>query len=249
MKKRILILEDLPSSRKALVNMVAECGSDLVIFDFGDPANALQCAMDNKIDLFLIDIVLKPQQPNDFSGIAFARSIRESSKYTTAEIVFITTPAGLEANLLRTVHCFDYIEKPISKKRVQKVVSEALNKIEGRPSEDELIFLRKDRVTYPVYAKKIVYFESTRKTLYVHTTDDLVDIPNLSLKKVVDKIQTQEFIFSSKGVAINADYIEYVDLTNRYIKMRGVDQMLNIGERMKEQFWTQLMKYGEVDKK
>ena len=77
----------------------------------------------------------------------------------------------------------------------------------------------------------------------------MVDIPNLSLKKVVDKIQTQEFIFSSKGVAINADYIEYVDLTNRYIKMRGVDQMLNIGERMKEQFWTQLMKYGEVDKK
>ena len=133
MKKRILILEDLPSSRKALVNMVAECGSDLVIFDFGDPANALQCAMDNKIDLFLIDIVLKPQQPNDFSGIAFARSIRESSKYTTAEIVFITTLAGLEANLLRTVHCFDYIEKPISKKRVQKVVSEALNKI--GPSE------------------------------------------------------------------------------------------------------------------
>ena len=66
---------------------------------------------------------------------------------------------------------------------------------------------------------------------------------------MVDKIQTQEFIFSSKGVAINADYIEYVDLTNRYIKMRGVDQMLNIGERMKEQFWTQLMKYGEVDKK
>lgn len=245
MKKRILILEDLSVSRKALVKMVAECGSDLVIYDFGDPGSALQCVMENRIDLFLIDIVLEPQKPNDFSGIAFAQSIRESSKHSSAEIVFITTLAGLEAELLRAVHCFDYIEKPISKQRVQKVVREALSKIEGRPSEDELIFLRKDRVTYPVYAKKVIYFESRRKTLYVHTTEDLVDIPNMSLKKVVDRIQTQELIFISKGVAINVNYIEYVDLTNRYVKMRGTEQPLSIGERMKEQFWAQLMKYGE----
>ena len=31
--------------------------------------------------------------------------------------------------------------------------------------------------------------------------------------------------------------------------MRETEQLLSIGERMKEQFWAQLMKYGEVDKK
>lgn len=249
MKRRVLILEDLSSSRDAIVRMVQECGSDLIIYDFGDPASAFQCAMENKIDLFLVDIVLKPQQPNDFSGITFAKSIRDSSKYATAEIVFITTLAGLEAELLRAVHCFDYIEKPISKERVQKVVKDVLFKMDSKPRDDEMVFLRKDRVTYPVYANKIIYMESRRKVLYVHTIDDTVDIPNLSLRRQIEKIQTQEFLYTTKGIAINVRHIEYVDLTNRFVKMRGLETLISIGERMKEQFLKELYKYGDVEKR
>lgn len=249
MKRRVLILEDLPASRNALVGMVRECGPGLEIYDFGDCAGAFQCAMENRIDLFLIDIVLKPQQPNDFSGITFARSIRDSSQYVTAEIVFITTLAGLEAELLREVHCFDYIEKPISKERVQKVVRDALCKMDSRPRENEMVFLRRDRVTYPVYAARIVYLESRRKILYVHTTDDTLDIPNLSLKKLVGKIQTQEFLYTTKGIAINVRHIEYVDMTNRFVKMRGLGTLIDIGERMKVQFLTELYKYGDVERR
>lgn len=247
MKRRVLILEDLVSCRKALVSMVAECDPDMIIYDFGESADAYQCAMENKIDLFLIDIVLKPQQSNDYSGITFAQSIRKNSEYANAEIVFITTLAGLEAQMLKMVHCFDYIEKPISKERVQKMIREVLCKIDRTPRTNEMIFLRKDRVTYPVQTRKIISIESRKKTLYVNTVDDVIDIPNLSIRKVIDQIHTQEFIYPSKGVAINIEHMEYVDMTNRFVKMRGVDSLIDIGERMKTKFTEELYKYGDVD--
>ncbi len=243
MEKRILILEDLAVPRKSLVNMVKECGEDLLVYDFGDLAGALECAMENKIDLFFVDIVLKPKEPNDHSGIVFAKSIRENAAYRSAEIVFITSIPGLEAELMRSVHCFDYIEKPISKDRVHRVVKEALLKLDGRHNEDEMVFLRKDRITYPVFARNIVFAENRRRTLCVHTTNEQIEIPNLSLKKFIEKIQTQEFLYPTRGIATNVNYIEYIDSANRYVKMRGIDQPIDIGQRMRDKFLNDLYKH------
>lgn len=248
-RKTVLILEDLYSSRKALVRMVEECGRHLSVYDFEDPSSAFQCAMENTIDLFLVDIVLKPQEPNDFSGILFARSLRENARYATSEIVFITSLAGLEAEMLRSVHCFDYIEKPISKHRVQKVVREALCKIEGQPREDELVFFRKDRVTYPISTNRILYVESRRKTLYVYTQTEVIDVPNMSLKKFMNKVHTQQFLSPARGIAVNLRHIEYVDPTNRFIKIRGCGKMISIGERMRDQFFEELYMNGDVEQK
>lgn len=249
MKKRVLILEDLASSRKSLVEMVSECGQELLIYDFGDPAKAYECAMENRIDLFLVDIILRPKDANDFSGITFAKSIRECSRYAASEIVFITTLAGLEAEMLRLVHCFDYIEKPISRQRVHRVVKDALQKIESKDLQEELIFLRKDRITYPVYADRIIYAENRRRVLYVHTKDEVIDIPNLSLKKFVEKVYTQRFLCPTRGVVVNVNYIEYIDTTNRYVKMKGVETLLDIGAHMKENFLEELRRYEGVDAK
>lgn len=248
-KRRVLILEDLDSPRKALVHMVEGCGTNLLIYDFPDQSSAFQCAMENQIDLFLVDIVLKPQEPNDFSGIRFAMSIRQHARYTSAEIVFVTSLAGLEAQMLQSVHCFDYIEKPISKRRVQKVVREALHKINNLPREDEMVFLRKDRVTYPVLTSQVVYVESHRKILYVYTEHEMIDVPNLSLRKFLEKIQTQNFLSPTRGIAINRRHIEYVDVINRFVKMRGNEAMINIGGRSKDKFMNELLLYGDVEKR
>lgn len=244
-KKTVLILEDQYSSRKALVHMVEECGRQTVIYDFEDSSSAFRCAMENKIDLFLVDIILKPEIPNDCSGIQFAEAIRKHERYATSEIVFITSLAGLQAELLRSVHCFDYLEKPVTEERVQKVVTEALCKMDGPPKEDEMVFLRKERVTYPISTNQIVYVESRRKTLLVYMQDEMINVPNMSLKKFIQGIRTQQFLFPAKGVAVNLQHIEYVDPTNRFVKMRGDEKVISIGERMKDQFFEELYMCGD----
>ena len=96
--------------------------------------------------------------------------------------------AGLEADLLRAVHCFDYLEKPIDPVRVKKIVQLALRKRERLEVEDEMIFLRKDRISYPVFTKDIIYAMNRRKVLYVYKKDDIIEVPNLSLRKFMDRI-------------------------------------------------------------
>lgn len=247
MKRRVLILEDLEVSRKSLVEMVRECSDELVIYDYGNPAEALECAMKQDIDLFLVDIILKPKEHNDFSGVWFAKTIRECSRYAAAEIVFVTTLAGLEPELLRMVHCFDYIEKPITKERVQKVVGDALNKLNGKRPEREMVFLRKDKITYPVYTDLIVYAESRRKILHIHTEKEIIDVPNFPLNQFLESVHTQKFLYAAKGVAVNVAYIEFVDATNRYIKLRGITDMISIGTNMKVPFLKEFHEIGGRD--
>lgn len=246
-KKRVLILEDLDSTRKTLVSIVKECGDRLIIYDFPDLPSAFQCAMNTHIDLFLLDIVLQPQVPNDFSGIQFAESIREYGRYASAEIVFITSLAGLEAELLRTTHCFDYIEKPISKRRVQKTVREVLRKLDGRKKDDELMLFRKEGVTYPVWTDQIIYVESHQKVLYVYTMHEMIDVYNLSLKKFLEQVQTQNFLCPARGTAINLKYVEYVNPRKRIVKMKENGAVINIGGGSKVRFMKEIRLYENVN--
>lgn len=122
------------------------------------------------------------------------------------------------------------------------MVGEALRKMNGKNTGNELVFLRKDRVTYPVYENRIIYAENRKKILYVHTEDGVVETPNLSLKKFLERIHTQSFASPTKGIAVNVDFIEYIDTTNRFVKLRGVDTLIDIGTRMRERFLAEIQK-------
>ena len=240
MRRNVLILEDLGTARELLARIVETCGKDIRVYAFSTVGEACECMMENEIDLFLIDIILKPGTPNDFSGVNFARYIRRQEQYLAADIIFVTSLMGLEAELMRSVHCFDYIEKPIREERVRKVVSEALRKRKSREPEDEVRFVRKDRVSYAVHEKDILYLESHQKILYIHKKDDVLEIPNLSLKQFLKSIRTQKFLIPTKVTAVNLNYIEYVDDVNRYVKVEGKKELIEIGYRMRGRFLTEL---------
>lgn len=240
MRKNVLILEDVDVARESLAKIVKSCDAEIEVFAFSDVGDACVCMMENKIDLFLLDIVLKPHISNDFSGITFAEFIRQQDQYLAVDIVFVTTLIGLEAELLRKIHCFDYIEKPIREKRVRKVVLQALQKLEKNAAEDAVCFVRKDRVSYAVHENEIMILESHHKTLFIHKVDDTLEIPNLSLNQFVKRLKTQHFLIPTKGIAVNYMYIDYVDPVNRYVKMRGRRELIEIGYKMKKQFMEEI---------
>lgn len=189
MKRNILILEDLKAIRELLTDIVESISDEICVYSFDNYIEAFRFSMSTHIDIFLLDIVLEPKEEQDFSGITFAKQIRACEQYLSSEIIFITSLAGLEADLLRSVHCFDYIEKPISKERVREVVSVALRKMKGQPVEEELLFLRKDRVSFPVPTKDIVYIESRHRSLLFYKLDEVVEIPYFTMKAALEKIK------------------------------------------------------------
>ena len=128
MRKKVLILEDMETTRTALKRIVESCDDAITAYAFSEVGPALACMMENHIDLFFVDIILKPQVANDFSGIKFAEYVRQQEEYFGVDIIFVTSLIGLEAELLRKIHCYDYIEKPIQESRVRKVVMQAFRK-------------------------------------------------------------------------------------------------------------------------
>lgn len=240
MRKKVLILEDMETTRTALKRIVESCDDAIIAYAFSEVGPALACMMENYIDLFFVDIILKPQVANDFSGIKFAEYVRQQEEYFGVDIIFVTSLIGLEAELLRKIHCYDYIEKPIQESRVRKVVMQAFRKMHSTVLEDAVCFVRKDKVSYAVHEKDIVMLSSRHKKLYIIKTDDELEIPNLSLNHFLKQIRTQKFLIPTKGIAVNYAYLEYVDPVNRYVKLRGRDELIEIGTRMKKQFLDEI---------
>ena len=81
MRKKVLILEDMETTRTALKRIVESCDDAITAYAFSEVGPALACMMENHIDLFFVDIILKPQVANDFSGIKFAEYVRQQEEY------------------------------------------------------------------------------------------------------------------------------------------------------------------------
>ena len=54
------------------------------------------------------------------------------------------------------------------------------------------------------------------------------------------------FVRCSRFVIVNMDYIERVDFTNRYVQMKGMERMLEIGTAIKERFKEELAMRGAI---
>ncbi len=76
--------------------------------------------------------------------------------------------------------------------------------------------------------------------LRVYSVDGIVMFSDVSLKKFISQIKTQKFLTPTKGVAVNYNYIEYVDVANRYVKMIGFNTLLKVGHRLKKSFLKEL---------
>ena len=84
---KVLILEDNEICRQSLIKVVKSCMKNITVYDFDNRAAAYLCAMDNNIDLFLVDIILEPKIRNDSSGFKFAQDIRDVKRYKSVPII------------------------------------------------------------------------------------------------------------------------------------------------------------------
>ena len=234
----VLILEDKECNRNALEKIVLSCAGVKNVYSYGKREEAFLSAVDNQIDLFLIDIILEPGNANDNSGIAFAESIRKLDEYRLTPIIFITVLMGLERELLKKIHCYDYIEKPIGDgKLVKEHIEEVLEALSvGRKREErEYIPLHYDGIGYLAYLDEVIFFESKRGTLYIHMIDDEIRIPNLSAKKFYQKIQRTHFLVPIYGTYVNVKHISSVDFRNKEVYMKN-NSVIPIGGRKFNQF-------------
>ena len=242
MKKNVLIVEDNRTSMDALVELTKECDSTSVIYCAENSAMAYKYAMEYRIDLFLIDIMLDSKVQNDVSGIVFADKMRQQEQYKFVPMIFITALEDQAMIAFHKLHCYEYIEKPFDFNKVKKTIAEALQYPHRGECEKKYFYYRKDGILYSIENSRIVFAESHLRILSIHLEDETIEIPNMACKTLLDKLNNREFIqYSRKGI-LNRKYIDYVDETNRYIRMKSGD-VLEIGRVLKKHF-IQELNYG-----
>lgn len=236
----VLILEDNPDTLKILENLVLSVDKKQDVYLTDNLDKAYRLALENSINLFLVDIILEKKKHGDTSGIYFVEKIRTIEKYWFVPVIFVTSLEDSQLYAYRKLHCFGYIEKPFDKKSVTELVREAL-KFNLKQDEDTTIFFRKDGIIYPIACKELLYIEMIKRKIKVHfVSGECLDIPYKPLSDIMRSADTPKLLQCSRNCIVNRDYIKNVDRANRYITLRGTNEKIEIGIRYREKLYEWL---------
>lgn len=235
MKKNVLVIEDKRLHMEALCRIIDELEENIEVYRAYDAVEAYKMAMENHIHLFLVDIILKANQSGDVSGLRFVQEMRGVKRYLSTPIIFITSLEDPKLYSYSQLHCFGYIEKPFDVKQVQKGILEALETV-TEAEDRRCVYFRKDGIIYSKYICDITYIEISRRKIIIHCVNDVLEVPYKTCNEILRELGSDMFIQCSRYTIVNKEFIEQMDLTNRYIKLKGMDEMLEIGVTMKKKF-------------
>lgn len=236
---QVLILEDQKEAREALQKIVSEVSKEIHVFAAAtlQEAGAL-LERGKKFHLFLLDINLKEQDPTDASGIIFARNVRAVREYEFTPIVMITSVAALEVEAFRQIQCYQYLVKPFQREDVERVVRKVLLHVE-RPKE-ESILVKKDGINYRIFCDEILFCKAIRRGVSLYLKKERMDVPYLTIRQLTERLPAGQFLQCHRMYIINKKQVEYYDLVNKMIKMKGCEETVEIGVTYKAELRRQL---------
>jgi len=231
--KKILILEDNITTLTNLTQIVQSINNNNIVYSYYDLKTAYKCAMDNRIDLFIIDIILERHKPGDVSGLEFVENIRKIIQYEFIPVIFVTSLEDARLFTYEKLHCYSFIEKPFDANQIRKVVEQSLRFDEFRNIPKDLYF-RKDGIILSINSDDIVYLECINHIMYIHTNNkDILEIPYITLKELIKKIDSKDFIQCSRNTLVNKNFIYNIDIPNRLISLKESRGNLEIGMTFK----------------
>ncbi len=244
--KSVMILEDNDIYVNRLKALIEEIDANIKIFIANNLQQAYGICGQNNIDLMLVDIILDSKDSSDISGLEFAKNIRETQRYEFTPIIFVTCLEDPEIASYKELRCFGYIEKPFEKGTVQALIKKAL-KFPANNKNNNSISFRIDGIMYIVKCKNIVCAKKEGRRINVISKKEEFNIPYWSIDKFLQKTQGGSIIRVSKYAVINMEHIESVDFANRYIKLKYMEELVEIGITMKKQVKNEISKYFNVD--
>lgn len=243
MKRNVLIVEDNKICMDALVWLTRKCDAVGVIFCAYTKEEAYTYALEEQIDLFLVDIILDATVLQDVSGIQFVEKLRQIEQYKYTPVIFITSLIDQQMNAFHKLNCYGYIEKPFEEKDVYHKISDALGVPLRRPKSDVNFSYKKDGILYMLNTEEIICVEMLHRKLHVYTIDDEVDIPYKTIKDALKELPREYFLQCNRGAVVNRKYIECVDRMNHYVRLRNGKQ-LEVGCKLGKNFYREL-RYGD----
>lgn len=188
---------------------------------------------DAKYDAYFLDIELG----ND-NGVELARYIKG---YDINSVIIFTTSHTDYMSAAFDVHAFNYIVKPVTEDKVDKIVTQ-LEQI-MYAAEEKLVFSY-NRQTMSVYYDDIVYMESVKRVIKVVTTDSEYTFYG-KINDVYKELPQLIFGRTRSGCIVNYRYISRVDKSSVWCRKRiGEEEIqLNLGRGRYNDFMADYAQY------
>lgn len=227
--KNILIVEDnLITLGKLSESIYKEIGGEIKVYEAATVEDAYVILLANRIDVFIIDIILNTQISGDISGVKLANKIRKNNEYLFTPIIFITALADPKLYAYRELHSFGYLEKPFLMDEAIRLIRLALRS-PVPVDEEKLIYFRKDGILYAVQINKVIYIQVRNHIMEIYMIDDKLKIPYITIKQFLKEVDARLFLQCNRSTLVNKKYIKYIDLSNRCVGLQKFSNTIDIG--------------------
>ncbi|KFF30800.1 LytR/AlgR family response regulator transcription factor [Bifidobacterium bombi] len=229
---RIAVVEDDPGACTLILDYLqryqSENGQDFMISAFND-GEKIADNYHSEYDIILMDIEMK-----HMDGMEAARRIRTVDK--SVVIVFITAASQYAINGYE-VQALSYLLKPVPYFAFSQEMARSIE--QARSNENRSILLETGTRQIRLELRDILYIESIRHTIIIHTNGGKVSITS-TLKKLEAQLAEHGFFRSNSCYLVNLQHVAGID---------GQDCVMSNGERLrisrprKKAFTTALSDY------
>ena len=236
----LAICDDETAIGAELEQIITEILTDLKIkhdIDVLFSPEELEAQMKNgtQYDCMFLDIEYVTSQKN---GVDLGITIREKFVNNRAAIVFISREKKYALELFQ-VQPLDFFIKPLRWEKIEKVIHKYLALSEQFKTE---LTYKKDRKTFKIPFKNIVYIESVGRKLFLHLVDQTEVEFYGTLKSVYeDQLQGYDFLFVHASYVVNYEHVENITFDHVKLLQNGLE--LPISKHRKDDV---RMKYQQI---
>ncbi len=222
-----IAIDDEPLALTVIQSLCAKSGQINLQRSFTQPTEALKYLRKFPVDLIFCDI----QMPA-MTGITLVKSLRQNT------LVIFTTAFEEYAAQSYDLNAIDYLLKPINQKRFTQALNKAQEYFEYLRKKDQQgeknIFIRSEFSLVRVPLADILYIEGLADYLKIHIKDRKTLVTRMSMKDMMGKLQSSDFIRIHRSFILPFSRIEAVRGTTVFIG----EMEFPIGRTYVEEFFS-----------
>lgn len=233
---KIAYCDDMEQDRKNIFNALAHIEAkwndkfDIVHFESGE--ELCKYTLKNHYDIVLLDI-----QMGGIDGIETATRIRSLNQDTL--IIFISSYDDRVKELF-SFRTIAFLDKPVDIDKLEEAILRAYEIVK---KESEVNFsYAKEGATLYIPIKDIVYFESSRNMVLIHTNNGVESYYG-TLASVWEQLaETNEFVMAHRSFIFN---LKYVNIKADKVIIKSTGEAFKIGMKHRDKTQERYLYYME----
>ena len=224
---KTIAIDDEPLALAVIQSLCGKTENINLQRTFTQPGEALKYLHKYPVDLIFCDI----QMPA-ITGINLVKALPQQT------MVIFTTAFSEYAAVSYELNAIDYLLKPINLKRFSQAVAKAqeyfdyINKKDK--STDQNIFIRADFNLVKIPLADILYIEGLADYLKIHIKDRKTIVARMSMKEMIGKLNSKDFIRVHRSFILPFSKIEAVKGNSIFIG----DKEFPIGRTYVDKFFS-----------